>query len=77
MIDGQRMDLTKFRYKDFDELNYIVKESNTVGLMTQNVMGIDSAYRQLHGVPSLTLRSSNSFRNSKSINKYLKRCRRR
>ncbi len=45
MIDGQRMDLNKFRYKDFDELKlYCYKVAGTVGLMTQNVMGIDSAY---------------------------------
>jgi len=45
MIDGQRMDLNKFRYKDFDELQlYCYRVAGTVGLMTQNVMGIDSAY---------------------------------
>jgi len=45
MIDGQRMDLNKFRYKDFDELkHYCNRVAGTVGLMTQNVMGIDSAY---------------------------------
>jgi phytoene synthase len=45
MIDGQRMDLHKFRYKDFDELKlYCYRVAGTVGLMTQNVMGIDSAY---------------------------------
>ena len=45
MIDGQRMDLDKFRYKDFDELKlYCYRVAGTVGLMTQNVMGIDSAY---------------------------------
>ncbi len=45
MIDGQRMDLSKFRYKDFDELKlYCYRVAGTVGLMTQNVMGIDSAY---------------------------------
>jgi len=45
MIDGQRMDLNKFRYKDFDELKlYCYRVAGTVGLMTQNVMGIDSAY---------------------------------
>ena len=44
MIDGQRMDLNKFRYKDFDELKlYCYRVAGTVGLMTQNVMGIDSA----------------------------------
>jgi len=45
MIDGQRMDLNKFRYKDFEELKlYCYRVAGTVGLMTQNVMGIDSAY---------------------------------
>ena len=45
MIDGQRMDLNKFRYKDFDELKlYCYRVAGTVGLMTQIVMGIDSAY---------------------------------
>ena len=45
MIAGQRMDLTKFRYKNFDELKlYCYRVAGTVGLMTQNVMGIDSAY---------------------------------
>ena len=45
MIDGQRMELNKFRYKDFDELKlYCYRVAGTVGLMTQNVMGIDSAY---------------------------------
>ena len=42
MIDGQRMDLNKFRYKDFDELKlYCYRVAGTVGLMTQNVMGTD------------------------------------
>ena len=45
MIEGQRMDLNKFRYKNFDELKlYCYRVAGTVGLMTQNVMGIDSAY---------------------------------
>ena len=45
MIDGQRMDLNKFRYKDFNELKlYCYRVAGTVGLMTQNIMGIDSAY---------------------------------
>jgi len=45
MIDGQRMDLNKFRYKDFDELKlYCYRVAGTVGLMTQKVMGNDSAY---------------------------------
>ena len=55
MIDGQRMDLNKFRYKDFDELKlYCYRVAGTVGLMTQNVMGIDSAYTSAHGVLYLT-----------------------
>ena len=45
MIEGQRMDLTKFRYKTFEDLKlYCYRVAGTVGLMTQNVMGIDSAY---------------------------------
>ena len=45
MIEGQRMDLNKFRYKDFNELKlYCYRVAGTVGLMTQTVMGIDSAY---------------------------------
>ena len=45
MIEGQRMDLNKFRYKDFSELKlYCYRVAGTVGLMTQNIMGIDSAY---------------------------------
>ena len=45
MIDGQRMDLNKFRYENFTELKlYCYRVAGTVGLMTQNVMGIDSAY---------------------------------
>jgi len=45
MIEGQRMDLTKIRYKNFDELKlYCYRVAGTVGLMTQNVMGIDAFY---------------------------------
>ena len=45
MIAGQRMDLTKFRYENFSELKlYCYRVAGTVGLMTQNVMGIDTAY---------------------------------
>ena len=45
MIEGQRMDLYKFRYANFSELQlYCYRVAGTVGLMTQNVMGIDSAY---------------------------------
>ena len=45
MIEGQRMDLNKFRYDNFAELKlYCYRVAGTVGLMTQNVMGIDTAY---------------------------------
>ncbi len=45
MIEGQRMDLYKFRYKNFSELKlYCYRVAGTVGLMIQNVMGIDKAY---------------------------------
>ena len=45
MIAGQRMDLDKFRYKNFDELKlYCYRVAGTVGLMTQKVMGIDAFY---------------------------------
>ncbi len=45
MIAGQRMDLTKFRYKNFEELKlYCYRVAGTVGLMTQPVMGIDAFY---------------------------------
>ena len=45
MIEGQRMDLTKFRYETFEELKlYCYRVAGTVGLMTKNVMGIDSYY---------------------------------
>ncbi len=45
MIDGQRMDLEKTRYSTFAELElYCYRVAGTVGLMTQNVMGIDPAY---------------------------------
>ena len=45
MIEGQRMDLNKFRYKTFEELKlYCYRVAGTVGLMTQNVMGLDTAY---------------------------------
>ena len=37
--------LNKFRYENFSELKlYCYRVAGTVGLMTQNVMGIDSAY---------------------------------
>ena len=45
MIEGQRMDLLKHRYASFDELElYCYRVAGTVGLMTQEVMGIDPAY---------------------------------
>ena len=45
MIAGQKMDLDKFRYKNFDELKlYCYRVAGTVGLMTQKVMGIDAFY---------------------------------
>ena len=45
MIEGQRMDLAKHRYVNFKELNqYCFRVAGTVGLMTQEVMGLDPAY---------------------------------
>ncbi len=45
MIEGQRMDVRKHRYADFQELQlYCYRVAGTVGLMTQNVMGLDPAY---------------------------------
>ena len=45
MIEGQRMDLDKTRYKTFEELElYCYRVAGTVGLMTQGVIGIDAAY---------------------------------
>jgi phytoene synthase len=45
MIEGQRMDLAKHRYSDFAELKqYCFRVAGTVGLMTQEVMGLDPAY---------------------------------
>ncbi|WP_152557288.1 MULTISPECIES: phytoene synthase [Prochlorococcus] len=45
MIEGQRMDLNKTRYSTFKELElYCYRVAGTVGLMTQNVMGLDEAY---------------------------------
>ena len=45
MIEGQRMDLAKHRYADFAELKqYCFRVAGTVGLMTQEVMGLDPAY---------------------------------
>jgi phytoene synthase len=45
MIEGMRMDLAKTRYTCFDELQlYCYRVAGTVGLMTQEVMGVDAAY---------------------------------
>jgi phytoene synthase len=45
MIEGQRMDLLQTRYATFDELElYCYRVAGTVGLMTQEVMGLDPAY---------------------------------
>ncbi len=45
MIEGMRMDLTTHRYADFPQLElYCYRVAGTVGLMTQEVMGLDSAY---------------------------------
>ena len=45
MIEGQRMDLNQHRYATFDELElYCYRVAGTVGLMTQEVMGLDAAY---------------------------------
>lgn len=45
MIEGQRMDLRLHRYSTFEELKlYCYRVAGTVGLMTQEVMGVDPAY---------------------------------
>lgn len=45
MIEGQRMDLALNRYETFEDLKlYCYRVAGTVGLMTQEVMGVDSAY---------------------------------
>jgi phytoene synthase len=45
MIEGQRMDLRCHRYASFDDLKlYCYRVAGTVGLMTQEVMGLDAAY---------------------------------
>ncbi|MCT0211937.1 MULTISPECIES: phytoene synthase [unclassified Synechococcus] len=45
MIEGQRMDLRRRRYASFEELKlYCYRVAGTVGLMTQEVMGLDPAY---------------------------------
>ncbi len=53
MIEGQRMDLDKTRYKTFEELElYCYRVAGTVGLMTQGVIGIDAAYTSNPNKPS-------------------------
>lgn len=45
MVDGMRMDLLKWRYKNFDELyEYCYRVAGTVALMSVPVMGIDEKY---------------------------------
>jgi phytoene synthase len=45
MIEGMRMDLTTSRYASFEQLQlYCYRVAGTVGLMTQEVMGVDPAY---------------------------------
>ena len=45
MIEGQRMDLRLHRYPTFEDLElYCYRVAGTVGLMTQEVMGLDPAY---------------------------------
>ncbi|MEO1003805.1 MAG: phytoene synthase [Cyanobacteria bacterium J06638_7] len=45
MIEGMRMDLTTTRYASFEQLRlYCYRVAGTVGLMTQEVMGLDPAY---------------------------------
>jgi len=45
MIEGMRMDLTTTRYASFEQLHlYCYRVAGTVGLMTQEVMGVDPAY---------------------------------
>jgi phytoene synthase len=45
MIEGQRMDLHQQRYASFEDLHrYCFRVAGTVGLMTQEVMGLDPAY---------------------------------
>lgn len=45
MIEGMRMDLATTRYRDFEQLElYCYRVAGTVGLMTQEVMGVDPAY---------------------------------
>jgi phytoene synthase len=45
MIEGQRMDVLRDRYASFTDLKlYCYRVAGTVGLMTQEVMGVDAAY---------------------------------
>jgi phytoene synthase len=45
MIEGMRMDLSTTRYASFEQLHlYCYRVAGTVGLMTQEVMGVDPAY---------------------------------
>ena len=45
MIEGQQMDLHQHRYPTFEDLRlYCYRVAGTVGLMTQEVMGLDPAY---------------------------------
>jgi phytoene synthase len=45
MIEGMRMDLHQTRYGTFSDLElYCYRVAGTVGLMTQEVMGVDPAY---------------------------------
>ena len=45
MIEGQRMDVLRDRYASFSDLRlYCYRVAGTVGLMTQEVMGVDAAY---------------------------------
>jgi phytoene synthase len=45
MIEGMRMDLSTQRYASFEQLQlYCYRVAGTVGLMTQEVMGLDPAY---------------------------------
>jgi phytoene synthase len=46
MIEGQRMDLYRSRYKTFEELKlYCYRVAGTVGLMSNAVLGIDTSSR--------------------------------
>jgi 15-cis-phytoene synthase len=48
MIDGQRMDLYRSRYETFEELKlYCYRVAGTVGLMSAQIMGLESFSDQL------------------------------